>query len=63
MAILQTQNLKAPSMQQIASFDDLEIAASLEEMDINLVAIEEQLLQDGLKSFEQSFELMLDLLA
>ena len=60
---LQMQNLKAPSMQQIASFDDLEIAASLEEMDINLVAIEEQLLQDGLKSFEQSFELMLDSLA
>ncbi|GAB0172405.1 transaldolase [Helicobacter trogontum] len=60
---LQMQNLKAPSMQQIASFDDLEIAASLEEMDINLVDIEEKLLQEGLKSFETSFNDMLNSLA
>ena len=50
-------------MQQIASFDDLEIAASLEDMDINLIDIEEQLLQEGLKSFEESFEAMLQSLA
>lgn len=56
---LQTHNLQSPSMQQIASFDDLEIAASLGDMDINLIAIEEQLLQEGLKSFEESFESML----
>lgn len=60
---LQTHNLQAPSMQQIASFDDLEIAASLEDMNINLIDIEEQLLKEGLKSFEESFESMLKTLS
>lgn len=60
---LQLQNLKVPSMQQIASFDDLEISASLEDMNIDLIAIEDKLLQDGLKSFEKSFSSMLDSLA
>lgn len=60
---LQTHDLQEPSMQQIASFDDLEIAASLEDMDINLIDIEEQLLQEGLKSFEDSFREMLQALS
>ncbi len=60
---VQVDKLQTPSMQQIASFDDLEIAASLGDMDINLIAIEEQLLQEGLTSFEQSFQAMLDTLA
>lgn len=58
-----TKRLCAPSMQQIASFDNLEIAASLAELNIDLIAIEEQLLQEGLTSFEESFRTMLESLA
>lgn len=60
---LQTNNLQTPSMQQIASFDDLEIGARLCDMNIDIIAIEEQLMQEGLKSFEDSFSSMLQALS